>query len=85
MDFDKGLARELSLGLAQEKEAEIVIIGIADAAVFAVDLLNTGKLAAWAKQELPAGVGIVDASEDVPRESPRDDGREYRLLICLDE
>ena len=85
MDFDKGLARELSLGLAQEKEAEIVTIGIADAAVFAVDLLNTGKLAAWAKRELPSGVRVVDAADDVPRESPRNDGREYRLSICLDE
>lgn len=85
MGFDKGLTRDLTLSLTQEEEPEIVIIGVADAAMFAVDPLNTGKLAAWAKRELPPGSTFVDASDDVPRESPRKAGREYRLSICIDE
>lgn len=80
-----GLANDVSLTLARKANAEIIALMVAKSAVFGVDLLNTGHLSSWANRDLPAGYSIVAPSEDVPREAPRKDGKQFRISISLDD
>lgn len=83
INLERGFAPDLLLYLGRHKEAEIAAIMVAKAAVFAVDLADTGQLSAWAAKELPAGHQIVGADVDVPREPKAKNAKRYRISIEL--
>lgn len=79
-----GIRRDCALVLPREPGAEIVAIALTGNSIFAVDLVDSGKLEAWAAKDLPAGWTTVRESEDVPRESGGPDGKQFRMSIYLD-
>jgi hypothetical protein len=84
LNIENGLARDVTLVLEREADAEFVGIVIAKSIIFGVDLLNTGRLEAWMTRELPKGSHIVAATDDVPREGARNDGKSFRITLDVD-
>lgn len=80
----QGIAPDLMLYLARHSGAEIVALGIAKAAIFAVDLFASNRLGTWAENELPPGYSLIGVEKDLPREARQKDARQYRLSIEID-
>ena len=85
VNLERGIARDVSVVRLQTPESEFPTLIVGKAAVFGVDLRNTGALARIVEREYPVGAEVVAADYRLPKMRDTKGGAQYRLTIELNE
>lgn len=83
IDLARGIARDISIVRLQTPDSEFPILIVGKAAVFGVDLRNTGALATIVEREYPVGAEVVSANYRHTKTRATKGGSQYRFTIEL--
>ena|GEM_PF-2104411 len=83
VDLSRGIARNITVLRISSGESEFPMLIVGKAAIFGVDLRNTGALPSIVEREYPLGARVVPAHYRLPKRPATKRGVQYRVTIEL--